>query len=433
MGNYDRAGFFQRACGRCLLLVVALALLCLGIAILVLGQKASDKMEWAQIFNTNTTAFNVTTDNCPAGVVLETNITINGVYNMAEPKDAAAFFGSITVVVALVGLVSIAKRNDCGLFTYSYLLLLLLAGMAWLAVFCSMAHERASEFVKNFWKLYVLQNKDLGCPLLKSKEWEKAPTKGALDTTDKVAAAAIVACLLLAFAIFGSVHALASADDAVVNMVRGSSGILALFGTLLIAAVTWSQARNQQWPDQYAGAWAETVVGILGATLLVAGCCGCCGVKRLSRRCLAINVCSLLVFALACAIVTALTFVMAKDDEVHFNIANTTQVIGPVTETALMRNLNVVAISSAVLTVVVFANLCVSLWLFRNVDMVAARQAEDAEERRLWARASSDRAFAMDGNASDDDDDDDIEIELGGAIVPGSKPRFDEDEDGGFV
>ena len=64
---------------------------------------------------------------------------------------------------------------------------------------------------------------------------------------------------------------------------------------------------------------------------------------------------------------------------------------------------------------------------------LASEVAEDAEERRLWARASSDRAFGNEGNASDDDDD--IEIELGGAIVAGSRPRFDDDDDDdeGFV
>ena len=446
--DYDHGGFFQRACGRCLLLLVALTLLCLGISILVLGQEASDKLQWAQTLRYNRTAYNVTSASCPAGVLVNntdgsSSVTINGVYTMVEPKDAAAFFGSITVAVALTGLLSIAKRNDCGLFTYSYLLLLLLGGMSWLAVFCSVAHERASSFVDHYWNLYRLAHKDLGCPQLAGNDvvsdWvATGGTAGGavvmhdmLDTTEKVANAAIVACVLLAFAIFGAVHALASADDAVVNMVRGSSGILALFGTLLIAAVSWSQARNEQWPDQYAGAWAQSVVGILGATLLVAGCCGCCGVKRLSRRCLAINVCSLLAFALVCIVVTILTFSLAKDDTVHFRREE--RVIGPEAQAALMRNVNVVAISSAVLTMVVVANLCVSLWLFRNVDVVAARQAEDAEERRLWARASSDRAFGTDGNATDDDDD--IEIELGGAIVPGSRPRFDDDDDddGGFV
>lgn len=456
MGRRHRdevGGFFQRACGRCLLLLAALTLLCLGISILVLGAQASDKLSWGETITLdNATYVNVTSENCPAGTIVPATdgkgggtVTIKGEYDMVEPKDAASFFGSITAAVALTGLVSIARRSDCGLFTYSYLLLLLLAGMAWLAIFCSVAHERAATFVGQYWELYRLATPNLHCaPLadVSAADWrpknDSPEADGAvavhdmLDTTDEVASAAIVACLLLAFAIFGSVQALASSDEAVVNMVRGSSGMLALFGTALIGAVSWSQARNQPWPEQYAGAWAQSVVGLLGAVLLCAGCCGCCGVRRLSRRCLAINVCSLLAFALACIIVTVLAFSLAKDDTVHFKRAEES-VFGPESEAALMRNVNVVAISSAVLTVVVFANLCVSLWLFRNVDVVAARQAEDAEERRLWARASSDRAFGNEGNASDDDDD--IEIELGGAIVAGSRPRFDDDDDDdeGFV
>ena len=43
--NQDKRGFFQRACGRFVLIVSAVALAAIGIAVLVLAGQASEKLD----------------------------------------------------------------------------------------------------------------------------------------------------------------------------------------------------------------------------------------------------------------------------------------------------------------------------------------------------------------------------------------------------
>ena len=54
--NQDKRGFFQRACGRFVLIVSAVALAAIGIAVLVLAGQASEKLDFHVPYRGNSSA-----------------------------------------------------------------------------------------------------------------------------------------------------------------------------------------------------------------------------------------------------------------------------------------------------------------------------------------------------------------------------------------
>lgn len=434
--NQDKRGFFQRACGRFVLIVSAVVLATIGIAVLVLAGQASEKLDFHVTYrgNSSTARLQIGSASCepPFNVTItpqEAIWTLAGQYTMQDPREVATCMGAILLIVALLGTVGLWKRRDGLIFTYCYMLLLLLAAMLWVLIFCSVAAEKADTFLDQFWKMYSAANPSVKCgdttyPLpspssvasavlpnaTASGAWHAAWTEPHLyfNTAGDVATAAGVSVAFILLSICGTIQALSSVDDAAMKMVRGSSGVLALMGFCLICVATWAGAEA---PGQFAGDWGPQAIGVLGAILLLAGCCGCCGVRRLSRRCLALNVCGLFIFFFTCFVVTILTFQMASIGHADERTTKLEKhVLGKYYDVSLLQHVNIVAISSAILTVVVFANLCISVWLFKRANEVAERLSEredhrgfDADEHGGGGVDERDIELSMTRRAKDED------------------------------
>merc|ERR1719313_3097237 len=100
-----------------------------------------------------------------------------------------------------------------------------MAVMIWVTIFCLVAHDKASAYIDAFWDLYVVANPNMDCPEVTDPQaWSGLySSNDYVDTSKEVAAASGVAIIFVAFSIYGSIKALADADDAAMRMVKGSS------------------------------------------------------------------------------------------------------------------------------------------------------------------------------------------------------------------
>ena len=316
-----------------------------------------------------------------------------------DPYTTLLVIAVFLVVLSLVGCLGTLKLNTCLLITYYSIILVLMCGALYLAIFCFTFTEKAEEYVLLYWNhIKVMIPKEI--------ESREAVTY-VQDNMKNAGIVCIFIVIILVMALFLSSYVVGH-EYTVEKMMTIMNSVTFVMGLGMIVLGALSQTYG------YGGDATLAALVVSGALTSMLSLAGCCGVRRANRCLLTLHWSLTLVLLVALIFAAAYSFVNSDDVQTWVQENWETiqkRMVGPqVTEKdvehIIEHHLNKIGIGGIVTVVALLFNFGGSLY-FCVQAQCAIRSGGAAYE-----------STHMLGGDDDDYDDEEEEVDLGARTAP---------------